>query len=47
VPTEHANLAALIRGLQAGAEALIDSRLLRVASSRDRDRDHDSHTPPG
>jgi diguanylate cyclase (GGDEF)-like protein len=34
IPTEHANLAALIRNLQAGAEALIESRLLNVVGSR-------------
>jgi diguanylate cyclase (GGDEF)-like protein len=35
VPTEHANLAALLRSLQAGADALIESRLLDVVSSKD------------
>jgi diguanylate cyclase (GGDEF)-like protein len=33
-PTEHANLAALVRSLQQGAEALIESRLLDVVSSK-------------
>jgi diguanylate cyclase (GGDEF)-like protein len=35
VPGEHANLAALLRSLQAGADALIESRLLNVVSSRE------------
>ena len=39
VPTEHANLAALVRGLQAGAETLVESRLLNVVSSRDAAHD--------
>jgi diguanylate cyclase (GGDEF)-like protein len=34
IPTEHANVAALVRSLQAGAEALIESRLLDVVSSK-------------
>jgi diguanylate cyclase (GGDEF)-like protein len=39
VPTEHANLAALVRGLQGGAETLVESRLLNVVSSRDAAHD--------
>jgi diguanylate cyclase (GGDEF)-like protein len=39
VPTEHANLAALVRSLQAGAEALVESRLLDIVSSREPKRD--------
>jgi diguanylate cyclase (GGDEF)-like protein len=44
VPNAHANLAALVRGLQAGAEALVESRLLNVVSSRDPVNDR---TPAG
>jgi diguanylate cyclase (GGDEF)-like protein len=44
VPNAHANLAALVRGLQAGAETLVESRLLNVVSSRESVNDR---TPAG